>query len=455
MTGRKVLKILLLSNLAIKLAGNQSLYNTLQGYAQAGHEVYFLNIRKKEDYDYLPYNLPQNIKIYSFQYIPTKLRPFWVKTRDLFKKFEKLAYKFSTKNFYRDQNNSSFVFAYKPKGYIPASSESKVNYLLDKVSWFMFQILGLFQGYKIIGREKINLIYGYEYHGAPVGWLLGKIFNLPVITRYQGTFLKPVLEQKKGYLYPENILAMKLPVNLVVMGNDGTKGDEVLKALGVDSSKILFVKNGVNKNLYDPNFDKHSFKSRIGLSSSTKMLLTLSKLTYWKRVERVIKALPKIVSVVKDVVLVIVGDGSEKRNLEKLSDYLEVKRYVRFIGAVPHNEVRSYLHASDIFLSLYDLSNLSNPLLEAMVCSKCIVTLSDGSIDGLIENSRTGMLIKPARISEELPETIIKLLQDDQLRLSLGKAAMDFSKDNLQSWSERMALEVNMVENLADNFKQK
>jgi glycosyltransferase involved in cell wall biosynthesis len=425
----------------------------LKGYAEAGHRVYFLNIRKKENYDHLPYELHPNIILYRCQYIPNRLRPFWIRLRNLLHTLEKLSNKFSIKTQSKAPSDSSLVCNPEPKNYIPASPEFKVNYLLDKISWFMFQILGLYWGYRIVRREKINVIYGYEAYGAPIGWFLGKLFGLPVITRYQGTFLKPVLDQKKGYLYPELILAMKLPVNLVVMGNDGTKGDEVLKALGVEGSKILFIKNGVNKNLYDPNFDIPSFKSRLGLSQSARILLTLSKLAYWKRVDKAIKALPEVLSKFKNIVLIIVGDGSERANLERLSEYLGVKSHIRFIGAMPHNEVKDYLHAADIFLSLYDLSNLGNPLLEAMVCGKCIVTLADDSIDGLIEHGKTGMLVKPSRITEYLPKAIIKLLQDDQLRVSYGNAVRDFAQANLQSWNERMALEVTAVEDLVYNFK--
>jgi len=66
---------------------------------------------------------------------------------------------------------------------------------------------------------------------------------------------------------------------------------------------------------------------------------------------------------------------------------------VRFEGAVPQEEVRRYLWAADVFLSLNELSNVGNPLLEAMACGKAIVTLDAGDTNELIHDAETGVLL--------------------------------------------------------------
>ena len=76
--------------------------------------------------------------------------------------------------------------------------------------------------------------------------------------------------------------------------------------------------------------------------------------------------------------MIIKGDGPERKILEQLSNKLGIKQYIRFEGASPHNEVPKYFATADIFLSFYDWSNVGNPLLEAMMGGKCIVTLNNG-----------------------------------------------------------------------------
>jgi glycosyltransferase involved in cell wall biosynthesis len=64
-----------------------------------------------------------------------------------------------------------------------------------------------------------------------------------------------------------------------------------------------------------------------------------------------------------------------------------------FEGAVQQQDVVRYLHAADVFLSLNDLSNVGNPLLEAMACGKPIVTVDSGTTGQLIHDGETGILL--------------------------------------------------------------
>lgn len=72
------------------------------------------------------------------------------------------------------------------------------------------------------------------------------------------------------------------------------------------------------------------------------------------------------------------GGRPERECLDYLAHEMEVAPYVRFEGAVLHDQVTKYLDVVNIFLSFYNLSNVGNPLLEAMMAGKCIITLNNG-----------------------------------------------------------------------------
>ena len=76
-----------------------------------------------------------------------------------------------------------------------------------------------------------------------------------------------------------------------------------------------------------------------------------------------------------------------------LARELGVADAVRFEGAVPQADVLRYLWAADAFLSSNDLSNVGNPLLEAMACGKPIVTIDNGATGDLIRDGETGILL--------------------------------------------------------------
>ena len=71
-------------------------------------------------------------------------------------------------------------------------------------------------------------------------------------------------------------------------------------------------------------------------------------------------------------------------------------------------------------------------LNEAMICGRCIVSLNDGSLDGITEYGKNGILINPQKIDEEFPKAIINLLQNDKLRTKLDRQACIFAENNLE-----------------------
>ena len=145
--------------------------------------------------------------------------------------------------------------------------------------------------------------------------------------------------------------------------------------------------------------------------------------------------------------LVVVGDGPKREALEQLAEQLGVREYVRFEGAVPHAEVPKYMAAADIFLSFYDWSNVGNPLLEAMMAGKCIVTLNNGDTGDFVRNGENGILLDYEDLPN-LPRVINKLLADEYLRLYLGANARKFAKQHFWSWKERLDAEIKEVKKL-------
>jgi len=204
--------------------------------------------------------------------------------------------------------------------------------------------------------------------------------------------------------------------------------------------------NGVD-DLYIPDFDIGKFKESIGVSKDKKVILAVSRLVKWKRVDRIINAIPLVISKYNNVIFMIVGDGDDKAYLENLVEKLNIKDYVKFIGAVPHNEVKYYMNAADIFISTNDLSNVSNSLLEAMKCGKCVVTLNTGETSEIIKNNENGILLDVNYINN-LPNVIIQLLNDEKLRNKLGRNARKYALENFLTWDQRIKMEIKFIEEL-------
>ncbi len=320
--------------------------------------------------------------------------------------------------------------------------------ILAKYSECMFYFLGNKLLKDNIGK---NLIYAYEVHAVKAGKSLSRKYNIPLISRFQGTVLTSVKSSFINRLlrYP-HFSALSTTSDIVIMTDDGTMGDKVLKRLGNKSNNIYFWKNGVE--FLDKSKNKkiekiEELRTKYGINPEDKVLLTISRLVNWKRVDRSIIALSKVIKTEPRCKLVILGEGSEKENLIALSENLKVSDHVIFIGAVKHEEIWNYLNLADIFLSLYDLSNLGNPLFEAMICGKPIITLDVGNTSSIIKNNKNGVLLQVYELSE-LPSRILYCLSNIDFANELGKQANDFAMRNFWDWKTRLSTEVKIVNDL-------
>lgn len=72
-----------------------------------------------------------------------------------------------------------------------------------------------------------------------------------------------------------------------------------------------------------------------------------------------------------DVDLLIVGDGEERKSLEKLSAFLGIKEKVKFIGFRNRKELLELYNIADLFVLASYSEGLPRALIEAMGCG-CI-----------------------------------------------------------------------------------
>jgi len=325
---------------------------------------------------------------------------------------------------------------------------------------FIFSFLNiLYTEYKFysLGKNVLKrnhektIVYAYEVHGVKAGKKLSKKYEIPFISKFQGTILEPIKNTFfNRLLYYPHFSALKTEANVIIITDDGTFGDKVLKRLGNTTKKIYFWKNGVsfdsNNNIISTE-KINAIRRLYKIEEKDHVLITISRLVYWKRVDRTIIAFHKIINDIPDCKLVIVGDGNDKVNLQKLSRKLGLDDKVIFTGAVSHNKVLEFLKLADIFLSSSDLSNVGNPLLEAMMSGKPIITLNTGNTSSIIKNWQNGVLVEVDELTE-LPEYIKKLLLNKKFALRLGNSAKKYAIENFWSWDERISAELIVANNL-------
>lgn len=127
--------------------------------------------------------------------------------------------------------------------------------------------------------------------------------------------------------------------------------------------------------------------------------------------------------------------------------------FVKFLGMVPHDNVNNVMTIADVFLQTNDYSNLGNTLLEAMVCGRTIVTWDAGGTKQVIKENKTGRLL-PDPEPSTIAEAVVDLAKNPEKAKRLGRNARIFAEQKLQSWDERLDMEINLVEELCSRQQQ-
>jgi N-acetyl-alpha-D-glucosaminyl L-malate synthase BshA len=120
--------------------------------------------------------------------------------------------------------------------------------------------------------------------------------------------------------------------------------------------------------------------------------------------------------------LVMVGDGSERTNVEHRARCLGVYDKCVFVGKQPN--IVDYLSAADVLLLPSEQESFGLAALEAMACEVPVIASRVGGIPEVVTDGETGFLSEVGDV-EKMGEDAARLLSDATLRREMGKRARE------------------------------
>lgn len=344
----------------------------------------------------------------------------------------------------RDYGDGLYIIRFNPP-FLKQGRKKKIGWFfgLANTAWMTCKLKN--EAERLIREKELTsentVVYALETNAVRAGKSVSKKHRMPLITRFYGTAMceKPYSLYHRMRDYP-SFQALRTEADLVIMTNDGTKGDQVLKRVHNPSKKQVFWRNGVDypetNGVIPPDVEQKI--------AGKPVIQTLCRLNRWKHVDRAVAAMPGVLEKCPDAMLVVCGYGPEREALEEQARREKVSDHVIFTGNLKHEHAIAYVKRADIFLSLYDLSNLGNPLFEAMRCGKAIITLDVGATETVIENNKNGVLLSLDELPK-LPDVICRLLQNKEERKKLEEGALRYADENFWTWDERVAAEIHEV----------
>jgi teichuronic acid biosynthesis glycosyltransferase TuaC len=196
---------------------------------------------------------------------------------------------------------------------------------------------------------------------------------------------------------------------------------EALIDIGVSASDITVLRNGVDLQTFAPG-DRH--KARAELAVQGRVLLSVGHLIDLKGHAIVVAALSQI----SRCTLLIAGEGPDLVRLRTLASQLGLADRVRFLGAVPHEQLRKYYLAADALVLASRHEGWPNVLLEAIACGTPVIASAVGGIPEIISSPSAGVLMR-SRTPEGVIEAVTRLFGDAPRREDTRAFAEQFTWD--------------------------
>ncbi len=279
------------------------------------------------------------------------------------------------------------------------------------------------------GRKRYDVVYFlmqglHLAAGLPVARWLRK----PIVMKFGGSGVIPLMRRSRaGRLELEWL--RHWAARLMVL-NDGMIEEAV--ADGFARSQLTWMPNPVDVEEFRPARpgEASMWREKHGIPANACVVIYVGRLSPEKGLPGLLRGFAKAACRTPDAMLVLVGDGAQRAELENIATQLELSpQQIRFIGRVDIAEVPDWLRASDSFALTSPSEGLSCALIEAMAAGLPSVVSDIPANRQLIENNVHGLTV-PFDDKTAIGDAFLTLMQHPDLRLRMGKAARQRAVDS-------------------------
>ena len=165
------------------------------------------------------------------------------------------------------------------------------------------------------------------------------------------------------------------------------------------------------------------------------VMLSVGRITEGKGFTHLARLMPEIVKAVPHIAWVVVGDGPKHDAVAKLVQKTGLSSIVRFVGEVPHSELKQYYYLADLFTVLTHPDEgreegLGLVFLEAAAAGLPIIAGKSGGVEEAVLHTQTGLVIDLYKGDKQIVEAIKEMATNTEYAQRLGKAAKARIRDN-------------------------
>jgi len=291
----------------------------------------------------------------------------------------------------------------------PFFARDKLLIEYRKIPYFrmvLYYISGFFVTLYAVLRNRCDLIH--VHWAIPTGLIgvwVGRLLKRPIVVTIHGSDFRMATERfsfvTKIFLY------VCQRANQIMCVSELQKNE--IERIGVRPEKISTIPMGI-----DETFLEAGRKRREKSNGKFHKVLSNRNLLPLYNISLLIRAIPQVIQEQPDTKFFIAGDGSDRQDLEKEANSLNLGSSVQFLGRLPHEKMAELLSQADIYVSTSLFDGTSVSLLEAMGSGAFPIVTDISANREWIVDGENGFLV-PVDQAEVLANRIVNAIRDRDL----------------------------------------
>lgn len=206
--------------------------------------------------------------------------------------------------------------------------------------------------------------------------------------------------------------------DLVIAPSAGLR--DVLVHFGVDTP-IEVIPNGVDIKPFGA-VEQPIPRQKFGFKQDDIVLTYMGRLGIEKNLPFLLRSFAGIANTYENVRLLVIGDGSDRENLEERVRLMGLAERVHFTGMVPYNDLPAYMAAADAFVtaSVSEVHPLS--VIEALASGLPVVGIQSPGVGDTIQDGITGYLA-PEEDMAAFTAKLSRIVTDSENREKMSRQA--------------------------------
>ncbi len=189
----------------------------------------------------------------------------------------------------------------------------------------------------------------------------------------------------------------------------------------------IAISSGISLDIFNPSEDTVEIKKKYFIPGKP-ILLYVGRLDPEKHMEEILQAVAIAIRKV-DFCFVIVGKGTSKMGLEKLTQQLEITNNVIFTGFVPNGDLPYFYKMGRCFIIASIAELLSLGALQAMASGLPVIAVNAGALSELVRNKVNGYLFEEGDIPS-ISRHIEDIITKDEVYQEMSEKSIEYASQH-------------------------